>query len=411
MTLFQAIAILLTAAAIGSYLNHRYLSLPSTIGQMALAVLLSLVVLGLNHIGWFDADALADFVAGIDFSDLVLHGMLSVLLFAGAMHISLAELQSVRYPVFILATAGVVAATFITGTLTWFAADIVGIDLPFIYALLFGALISPTDPVAALGILKEVGISRALYVKIGGESLFNDGVGVVIFLAVLGIASNPGPIEWTHFAEVFLWEALGGLCLGMALGWLTFRLLKSIDEYKTEVMLTLALVAGGYALAEFLHMSAPICMVAAGLIVGNQGRRSGMSQLTRENLDLFWELLDEIFNAILFLLIGLELMVITVTMPAVALGGLAILAVLLGRFISVGVPITVLRRFQDSELGTVRLMTWGGLRGGISIALALSLPAGPAKEIILPITYIVVLFSVLVQGLTFRRVIQLVTRN
>jgi len=377
---------------------------------MAFALVLSLAALASNHFGFLDTDAVSEFVGRIDFSEVLLHGMLSVLLFAGALHISLKDLNHVKYPVFVLATVGVITATVVTGTLTWYAAGLLGLQIPFIYALLFGALISPTDPIAALGILKEVGISKSLYVKIGGESLFNDGVGVVVFLAVLGLASSQGPIDWMHFAGSFLREALGGLVLGIALGWITYRLLQSIDEYKTEVMITLALVTGGYALAEALHVSAPICMVAAGLIVGNQGRAYGMSDRTRVNVDLFWELLDEIFNAILFLLIGLELMVIDVDWITIGFGGLAIAAVLAGRFISIAVPITLMRGLREFEPGTIRLMTWGGLRGGISIALALSLPASPEKSIILPITYIVVLFSVLVQGLSFRAVIRWVTQ-
>lgn len=412
MSLFQAIAVLMVLAALGGYINHRFVRLPTTIGYMAFTLVLSLVAIAANHLGWLDTAPLSDLVRHIDFPEVLLHGMLSVLLFAGALHISLRDLNDVKYSVFVLATAGVIIATAVTGTLTWYGASLFGLELPFIYALLFGALISPTDPIAALGILKEAGISKSLYVKIGGESLFNDGVGVVVFVAVLGLAETKGgEVEWTHTLASFAWEALGGIALGVALGWVTYRLLLSIDEYKVEIMITLALVTGGYALAEYIHISAPICMVAAGLIVGNQGRALGMSDRTRINVDLFWELLDEIFNAILFLLIGLELTVIAVNWPLVALGGMAILAVLAGRFISVALPITVMRTLHSFDSGTIRLMTWGGLRGGISIALALSLPASPEKSIILPITYIVVLFSVLVQGLTFRQVIRLVTRQ
>jgi CPA1 family monovalent cation:H+ antiporter len=411
MTLFQAIAILLTFAAMAGYLNYRFVGLPTTIGHMAFALLLSLIAIATNRLGWLDTDAVSEFVGRIDFSEVLLHGMLSVLLFAGALHICLSDLAREKYPVFVLATVGVITATFITGALTWYAAILVGLQIPFIYALLFGALISPTDPIAALGILKQVAISKSLYVKIGAESLFNDGVGVVVFLAVLSVAISPGPIEWSGFLSSFFREALGGLSLGLALGWTTYRLLRSIDEYKVEVLLTLALVVGGYALAEYLSVSAPICMVAAGLVIGNQGRALGMSDQTRAHLDLFWELLDEIFNAILFLLIGLELMVISVDWLTIGLGGLAVIAVLVGRFVSVAVPITIMRMARTFEQGTIRLMTWGGLRGGISIALALSLPASHEKPIILQITYVVVLFSVLVQGLTFRAVIRSVTKR
>lgn len=406
MSLFQAIALLLTLAAIGGYLNFKYVRLPATIGHMAFALILSLSVLLLNWLGLFDSDAVTAFVHKIDLSEILLHGMLSVLLFAGALHINLTDLKDVKIPVFILATVGVLLATVTTGTLTWYAAHLVGFDIPYVYALLFGALISPTDPIAVLGILKQTGVPKTLYVKIGGESLFNDGVGVVVFMAILSAAVSTTPIEWGHFAEKFLWEALGGLLLGLCLGWIVYRLLRSIDEYKVEVMLTLALVTGGYALAELLHMSAPICMVAAGLIIGNQGRSLGMSDVTRQHVDSFWELLDEIFNAILFLLVGLELMIISISSSTVMLGLLAIVAVLAGRLLSVGLPISLMRLQKPFDKGTIGLMTWGGLRGGISIALALSLPHGPEKDIILPIAYIVVLFSILVQGLTFKSLVR-----
>lgn len=402
MTIFQAIALLLTFAAIGGYLNHRYIKLPITIGYMAFALMLSLLVIGLNAVGVFEAEALTAFVHRIDLPEILLHGMLSVLLFAGALHINWDDLKKARAAVFILATFGVMLAMVTTGTLVWFAAHFLGFDLPYIYALLFGALISPTDPIAVLAILKQVGVSKTLYTKIGGESLFNDGVGVVVFMAVLGAAlSASGEQDWGHLGVVFLEEALGGVALGALLGWITYRLMRSIDEYKVEVMLTLALVTGGYALAEHLHVSAPICMVAAGLLIGNEGRRLGMSDETKRYIDSFWELLDEICNAVLFLLIGLALLIVPITPSTIVLGMSAIVAVLAGRLLSVGLPISLLRLREKFEKGTIALMTWGGLRGGISIALALSLPQGPFKDLILPMTYIVVLFSILVQGLTF----------
>ncbi len=378
---------------------------------MAFALLLSLAGIALNALGLFDLGPVSAYVAKIDFSGIVLHGMLSVLLFAGALHINLAELKDVKLSVGILATIGVLISTIVIGTLTWYAANLCGLQLPYLYALVFGALISPIDPIAVLGILKEAGISKSLYVKIGGESLFNDGVGVVVFVALLGIASSPGPVEWNHFLTDFLREGLGGLFLGIALGWITYRLLRSIDDYKVEMLLTLALVLGGYTLAEYLHVSAPICMVAAGLVIGNHGRDFGMSDETRKNIDIFWELLDEIFNAILFLLIGLELVIIPLSGGILFAGALTVVAVLIGRLVSVGIPISIMRLFRDFDRGTIRLMTWGGLRGGISIALALALPAGPEKEIILPLTYIAVLFSILVQGLTFSSVIRMIKKD
>jgi CPA1 family monovalent cation:H+ antiporter len=411
MTFFEICAILTTLAAAGGYINERFMSLPSTIGHMVFALVVSLIMVGLGRLGVIDFSDAAEFVGGIDFSEVLLHGMLSFLLFAGAMHINLAELRDVKWPVFILATVGVMIATFVTAAIVWQGAAWCGFDLPFIYALLFGALISPTDPIAVLSILKQVGASRRLYIKIGGESLFNDGVGVVVFLTILGIVNGQGDFSWAATGTRFLTEAVGGLALGGVIGWVTYRLLRSIDNYKVEVLLTLALVVGGYAFAETVHVSAPIAMVVAGLIIGNQGRSLGMSDTTREHLDIFWELIDEILNAILFMLVGLEVILISVGRPEIVLGAVAIVAVLAARWISVVIPVSVLGKVTSFEKGTVVLMTWGGLRGGLSIAMALSLPPGPIKEMILPVTYIVVLFSILVQGLTFRHVLKFVSRG
>ena len=411
MSIFHISALILSAAALGGFINYKFIGLPSTIGHMVFALLFSVAVILLGNLGWMDTGAISEIIASIDFSDVVLHGMLSFLLFAGALHINLNDLKNVKYPVGILATFGVITATFLTGTLTWAAAQWIGIELPYIYALLFGSLISPTDPIAVLSILKQVGISKSLYVKIGGESLFNDGVGVVIFLALLSAATTTSEFNVLHFFQHFFVESFGGLTLGLILGWMTYKLMHSIDEYKVEVMLTLALVMGGYALAEVLHLSAPLCMVAAGLVIGNHGRSEAMSDVTRHHVDIFWELIDEILNAVLFLLIGLEIMIITLSGNTIWLGLLATLAVLVGRFISVGVPVTLMRFKNKFEPGTIRLMTWGGLRGGLSIAMALSLPSGDEKSVILTLTYIVVLFSIIVQGLTFRPVIKSILKK
>ena len=402
MTAFQIIAAILTLTAVGSYLNQRYVKFPATIGLMAFAFLISLTAIILDEWGWTDLRMAIAFVDQIDFSEVLLHGMLSFLLFAGALHINLEELKSVKWSVTVLATVGVIMATFITGTLVWLGSDLIGLKLPYPYALLFGALISPTDPIAVLSILKEAGISKNLYVKIGGESLFNDGIGVVVFLTILGLATGTQRPELSGISMLLAQEALGGAILGLLLGWITYRLLHSIDAYKVEVLLTLALVTGGYVLAELLHVAAPIYMVVAGLVVGNQGRNFGMSEQTRNRLDGFWELLDEILNAVLFMLIGLETIVITITGQHILLGILAIAAVLIGRIVSVGMPVGLMGLCKPFEWRTVGLLTWGGLRGGLSIAMALSLPSGPEKAIILPVTYIVVLFSILIQGLTFK---------
>ena len=413
MDIFQTIALLLTFAAFGSYVNLRFLKLPATIGLMVISLLVSLSAIALNRFGMVNLNAASDFVSHIDFSNILMHGMLSFLLFAGAMHVDISELRKHRAIVATLATVGVVIATGITGCLIWYAAHMLGIDLPLLHALLFGSLISPTDPVAVLGILKQIGMSKNLRVKIGYESLLNDGVAVVIFLVLLGAIETPSleAFDPGSVALLLAWEGLGSIVLGLSLGWLTYWLMRPIDDYKTEVMLTLALVAGGYCLAETIHVSAPIAMVTAGILIGNHGRIFGMSAHTRQHVDMFWELLDEIMNAILFMLVGLEMMVISFTRLDLAMGGMAIAAVLIGRFISVSVPVSIMRINYRFEKGTVTLLTWGGLRGGISLAMALALPAGIHKELILNMTYIVVVFSVLFQGTTFRHVARLIVNK
>lgn len=411
MTPFQIIAAVVTLSAIGAYINYRYFKLPQTIALMAFSFAVSLVTIVLSRTGIANLESVGLVIANINFSDVLLHGMLSFLLFAGAMHINLEELKSVRWSVAILATIGVIAATLIVGTLVWQASRLVGLQLPYLYALLFGALISPTDPIAVLAILKDSGISKQTYTRIGAESLFNDGVGVVMFLTILELANGGGELKITDAAGLFLQEAVGGVAFGLLCGWITYKLLCSVEDYKVEVLLTLALATGGYAAAEeLLHVSAPIFMVTAGLIVGNHGRNFGMSEQTRERLDVFWELVDEVLNAVLFILIGLEIVIISVATPHVILGILAIGAVLIGRLISVGIPIGLMGLLNHGQKGTIALLTWGGLRGGLSIAMALSLSAGPQKDIILPITYIVVLFSILVQGLTFKPALPLLLR-
>lgn len=410
MTVFQIAALLITAAALGGYVNAKFVGLPSTIAHMAFALLFSGLVIGAGELGLLNTDTIRETVKAIDFSEVLLHGMLSFLLFAGALHINLQDLGKVKYPVGILATFGVVVATLIAGSLTWAAARWIGIDLPYIYALLFGALISPTDPIAVLSILKQLGVSKTLYVKIGGESLFNDGVGVVIFLAILSTATSLTPFEISDFLEHLALESLGGLGLGSALGWVTLRFIGSIDDRKLAVMLTLALVMGGYALAEFLHVSGPLAMVAAGLIIGNKSR-SVESENEHNQLEMFWELLDDVLNAVLFLLIGLEIIVVPLTWETMQLGLLTVFAVLAARLISVAIPVSLMRRARNFERGTIRLMTWGGLRGGLSIAMALSLPEGAEKSLILTLTYTVVLFSILIQGLSFKRVSRMVLKQ
>jgi CPA1 family monovalent cation:H+ antiporter len=407
MTAFQILALLLTFAALGSFVNAKYLKLPSTVGLMLVALLMSTGAIILNRFDWFDLGQVSAFVRQVDFSSLFLHGMLSFLLFAGALHINLSELKRFRIIVIVLATVGVVMATFITGGLVWGAASVLGISMPIVYALLFGALIAPTDPVAVLSVLKDSPVSKSLRIKIASESLFNDGAGVVVFLILLSVAAGGAVPSLPEMAVSVVWQGIGSIALGAALGWLTCLLLHKIDDYKVEILLTLALVAGGYSIAEGAHVSGPITMVIAGLMIGNQGRLS-MSKKTREHLDVFWELLDEILNALLFMFMGLQLMVFAITAPHLAIGLAAIIATLVGRYLSVALPVVIMRTHYRFEKGTIRLMTWGGLRGGISIAMALALPPGPEKELILAMTYITVIFSILFQGTTFRHVIRLI---
>jgi monovalent cation:H+ antiporter, CPA1 family len=410
MNTFHVAAALLSLAALGGYLNARLLKLPSTIGQMAIALLMSITLIALNKARIVNFAPAIQFVNHIDFAAVLLQGMLSFLLFAGSLHADTINLRRLQLPIAILATVGILIATAVTGTLFWFAAQWTGLEISYLHALLFGALIAPTDPIAVLGILSQAQAPPSIQAKIGGESLFNDGVGVVVFMTIADLLSSGASVHLNVIVMDLLRETGGGIALGLSLGWLTYRMLRSIDAYKVEVLLTLALVSGGHILAEHWHVSAPICMVAAGLVIGNLGRAHGMSDKTRRHVDLFWELLDEILNAVLFMLIGLQLLVFRMDTSRIALAGLAILAVLGGRAISVGVPITILRRWRDYEAGTIRLLTWGGLRGGISIALALSLPPSPEREMLLEATYIVVLFSVLVQGLSFGPLVRLLTK-
>jgi len=403
---FDLIAVVLVMAALFSYVNYRLLRLPATIGLMALTLLVSLAVVGLGH--WVPelARHADQFVRQIDFNELLLQGLLGFLLFAGALHVKLDDLARWKVPIAVLATVGVFLSTALVGFLLWGALRLVGLELRLMYCLLFGALISPTDPIAVLGLLKQIGAPRALEVKITGESLFNDGVGVVVFVGLLGAATGAHGLDAGHLALLFLWQAVGGAAYGLAVGLLTYGLLRSVDQYQVEILLSLALVAGGYRLAEQLHVSAPIAMVVAGLLIGNQGRQFAMSRTTVERLDLFWELIDELLNAVLFMLLGLEVLLLTFTGPLLAAGMLAIAVVLLARFVSVALPALVVGRWRRLERHTIPILTWGGLRGGISVAMALSLPeqvagrAVPEREAILVMTYVVVAFSILVQGLT-----------
>jgi CPA1 family monovalent cation:H+ antiporter len=412
MGLFEIIAILLTISAVFSFINYRFLKLPTTIGLMLIALVFSLFLIvagkfipGSNH--WA-----VELLREVDFDETLLHGMLSFLLFAGALHVNLGDLRQQYRVIAGLATVGIVISTFVVGGLSWLMLNLLGMHMSFIACLLFGALISPTDPIAVLGILKTTNTPKSLETKIAGESLFNDGVGVVLFLVLLNIAtSGYQEVSAAEIGLLFVQEAVGGAALGLAAGLLTYWFLKNVDNYQVEVLITLALVTGGYALAEGLHLSAPIAIVVAGLLIGNHGRSFAMSAKTREHLDGFWELVDEILNAVLFVLIGLEVMVLDSTGLELAAGLLAVPIVLVARFVSVAVPVAMLSYFRTFSPHVVKILTWGGIRGGISVALALSLPAGQERHAILTITYAVVVFSIVVQGLTIGRVVSKATKN
>jgi CPA1 family monovalent cation:H+ antiporter len=403
VSIFSLFAILITITALLAYLNERYTRMPVTIGVMASALVVSGLLILLGQFGLGLDRWAASVLEQIDFSQVLLHGMLSFLLFAGALHIDLSALLSRMPTILTLATAGVLLSTFLVGTAIFWLFTAMGLHVPYIYALVFGALITPTDPIAVLGILKNVETPKDLEAMIAGESLFNDGVGVVVFSVVLAIAVGGDHATWQGVASLFLIEAVGGAVYGFVLGFLAYRMLKSVDNYTVEVLITLSLVAGGYALAGALHTSGPIAMVVAGLFIGNHGRLHGMSVRTREHLDTFWELLDEILNALLFVVLGFELLILKIEPVYLLLGVLAIPVVVAARFISVGVPIKCLQLVRTFRPHTVKMMTWCGVRGGISVALALSLPPSPHRELLLLVTYLIVVFSIMVQGLTVGR--------
>ncbi|MHB1246191.1 MAG: cation:proton antiporter [Sulfuriferula sp.] len=406
MTLFNIISILISLTAAFAYINYRFIHLPSAIGLTVVALVMSLAV---AVFGRFQPEMVVwaqQLIKQIDFTDVVFHGMLSFLLFAGAIHVNLNEMAEQKWFIGILATVGLVTSMFIIGILLYYVGVMLEIKLPFLYCLIFGALISPTDPIAVLGILKKAGVPKSLEVKVAGESLFNDGVGVVVFITLVGIASGGHDVTIGDVSKLFLQEAVGGIVVGMILGYLGYLILKSVNDYVVEITVTLAMATGGYALSEALHTSAPLAVVVMGLIVGNHGKVFAMSDTTQEHLFSFWTLIDELLNALLFTLIGLEMIVILFVPEHFKLALLAIVIVLFARFVSVGIPVRLAKPFHQFTPNAIKIMTWGGLRGGISVALALSLPLSPYRDLIIEATYSVVIFSIIVQGLTVGKLVE-----
>lgn len=408
MDYFTIATVLIFLSAIFGYINVRFLKLPNSIGLMLITIVFTLVIFAISGFDDTLLNAEKYIITHIDFRTVLMDVMLSFLLFAGALHTNFEQLKVQRWPVFAFATLGVLVSTFLVGTAMYYTLNVVGLPIDFVHCLLFGALISPTDPIAVLGILKKAGVPKKLETKIVGESLFNDGVGVVVFLTIFQIASfGSSEMGASDIFKLFGQEVIGGLVLGLLLGWITFRLMKSIDDYDIEVIITLAAVMTGTVIAHQLHLSAPLAMVTAGLIVGNDKvRNAAMSETTETYVDKFWELLDILLNTILFVLIGMEILVLTIQLNYFIAGLIAIPVVLACRYLSLLLPINFFRKKLDFVPNTNIIMTWGGLRGGISIALALGLTAEMHRDLFLVITYVVVVFSILVQGLTVEKLVK-----
>lgn len=408
MELYYSFSALIVLASLFAYVNHRYLKLPSTIGIMTMAIFASIIIRFAGD--WLFPNTsthITNLISGLDFTEVLMGAMLNFLLFAGAIHVNFADLREQRLPVLTFSTLSVVLSTFIIGLLVYYLIPLFGHEMPFIFCLLFGALISPTDPIAVLGILKKADVPKSLETKIAGESLFNDGVAVVLFAVILQLTQSSeteltfGAISW-----LLAKEAIGGLLLGAALGITASNAIKSIDDYIVSALITLSVVMGGYLIAHSIHISGPMTMVAAGLIIGNYGKRVAMSPVTKDYLTKFWELIDEILNAILFLFIGFELLLIPDLRSYWLISVIAILIVLFARFVSIWGPSLVVPFKPKFSQGTLAVLVWGGLRGGVSIALVLSVTSPAYKDLLLEMTYFVVVFSILVQGLSIGKVAQ-----
>lgn len=413
ISIFEIAALLLTLSAVFGWVNLRLFRLPHTIGILVMGVGSSLVLLLIHRFApqFGIVDALSAAIGSIDFYSTIMNGMLAFLLFAGALHFDITTLRNEKWVIVLMASIGVVISTAVIGGGLWAAARLFGFDLPLPWALVFGALISPTDPVAVLGLLKTVEVPSSIKAKIAGESLFNDGVAVVAFSVLVAVAMGAPDgaaqeINLFKLCEVLLYQAAGGAIFGLATGWIACRTMASIDDHIVEILISLAVCAATYALCHRLHMSGPIAVVVAGLMIGSRGAEMAMSAKVREYMFSFWEVIDEILNSVLFLLIGLEVLVIHFDASHALIVAAAIPIALVGRLVSVSLPIALLSFLRTFSSGSIAILTWGGLRGGVSVALALSLPDGGAKPIILTATYAVVIFSIVVQGLTVKQVVR-----
>ena len=406
MAFLNAAAVLLVLAALFSWLNHRFIRLPPTIALLLFSLATSVAVVALGMLG-LDSQRLAQEVLDkVQLDQALLNGMLSFLLFASALQVDLGELAERKWAVGFLASLGVVVSTALVGVFMYYVFVALGQKVPLIWCLLFGALISPTDPISVIAILKHARVEKSLEMKLAGEALLNDGFAVVLFVLLLGIALGGEKATVGHVASLFAREVLGGALFGLAIGYAAYRMLASVDQYQVEILLTLALVTGGYALAHELAVSGPIAIVVAGVLIGNHGRKYAMSSRSRERVDTFWELVDEVLNAVLFVMIGLELLRLDYDARYVWAAALAIPAVLLARVLSVSVAALVPGLRKDFPPYVVGILTWGGLRGAISVALALSLPNGRFRDALITVTYAVVVFSIVVQGLTLSRLLR-----
>ncbi len=413
MELYYSFSVLIVLTAVFSYINERFLKLPPTIGIMLMAMVVSISVVLAGAVYPHLFQEFSGFITNLDFTEVLMGAMLNFLLFAGAIHIKLADLREQKGPVMVFSTVSVLISTFVVGMLLYYILPLTGLSAPLIECLVFGALISPTDPIAVLGILKKVGVSKSLETKVAGESLFNDGMAVVVFVVLLQLAQGKEiDLSFGNVAWLFIKEAIGGIALGIALGVTGVKAMKNISSHNVSAIITLAIVMGGYLVAHAMHISGPLAMVASGLVVGNMSRREGiLTDNARDYLNKFWELIDEIMNAILFLIIGFELILIPDITDYWQIGLIAIILVLLARWISIWIPTKIIPFKTKFNNDTIRILVWGGLRGGVSVALALSIDDRLHKELFLSITYFVVVFSIFVQGLTIGKVVRRVNED